>query len=384
MSQTTTTGLDQLDRNSPLPSLTDLSGDDQLPSATKNPAFLSNLDPPLAELPAANPANFNSTTQEQYASNQIVESLGKKIAPSTAKTPAPFPSSKPPAMQQDSVVPVPLPDPTFAPIDLSLQAAKDHSSPIVSPFENRTPDELQEKAPILGTTSTSEETNDSYTQNSESDAHLIDAILPIVESSLEKALHAPKSGLFTYLEPMLRCLIRRAIAEQMQTSHHFHQFRTSEKLIWRMKALFSSQTYDDIVFEHTHRYQVEEVFLMRYNSLTLISYASHDPSRHTNPKKIRYDVSKLMGELKGADGELRKAFALPNKRTALTRLGQNCFMVAVIRGHTNTTVCADLDYTLKQIEKHFIKRIHEEGHHFIQIIQPLLEDCLLIQSPPAP
>lgn len=47
-------------------------------------------------------------------------------------------------------------------------------------------------------------------------------------------------------------------------------------------------------------------------------------------------------------------------------------------------VRANLDYTLEQIEQRFEKRLRKEGHHFVHVLQPLLEGCLLIQSPPAP
>jgi hypothetical protein len=64
-------------------------------------------------------------------------------------------------------------------------------------------------------------------------------------------------------------------------------------MAWRMKALVSSRTCDDIVFERTQRYQVEEVYLLRSESHSLISYGSHNPSHHANPRKIRYDLVRL-------------------------------------------------------------------------------------------
>ncbi|MEN8693828.1 MAG: hypothetical protein ACN4GG_09570 [Akkermansiaceae bacterium] len=228
------------------------------------------------------------------------------------------------------------------------------------------------------------EGEDAFTPPAGIDSDHIAAIISLLESSLEQALHAPKTSLHTDLAPMLRSTVRRAVAEQIQTAHHFGSISITDRLIWRMKALFTSQSYDDIIFERTHRYQVEEVFLMRYDTFSLISYASRDPSRHSNPKKIRYDISRLIRELKGADGQLRDTFDLPRRRSALTRQGRNCFLVAVIRGRANALVCADLDYTLKQVEQCFEKQLHKEDHQLVHVLQPLLEDCLLIQSPAAP
>ena len=56
----------------------------------------------------------------------------------------------------------------------------------------------------------------------------------------------------------------------------------------------------------------------------------------------------------------------------------------VIRGRANALVRADLDYTLEQVEQRFEKRLRAEGHHFIHLVQPILESCLLIQSPAPP
>jgi hypothetical protein len=216
------------------------------------------------------------------------------------------------------------------------------------------------------------------------DAQLVEALLPIVETSLEKALYAPKTGLHMYLEPMLRATVRRAIAEQMETMHHFGQISMGDRIAWRLKALFTSRTYDDLVFERTHRYRVEEVYLLRYQSNSLISYASHDPSRHATTRKIKYDLSRLVVELQDEDGELRKSFKLPNHNTAAVRCGQNCFLLASVKGPINALVRADLDYVLTQVEQRFGERLRDQGQHFVQVLQPLLEGCLLIKSPPGP
>ena len=123
---------------------------------------------------------------------------------------------------------------------------------------------------------------------------------------------------------------------------------------------------------------------MRYGTFSLISYASHDPSRHANAKKIRYDLRRIMAEVKDSEGKLKKAFDLPEKRTALVRRGRHSFLVAVIRGRANALVRADLDYSLEQVEQRFEKRLRAEGHQFIPVLQPILESCLLIQSPAPP
>ncbi len=405
MSTSPIPGLEKLERRTPLPSLSQLLSSAPLPNSDSALPPLKDLLPPLAKLPKMSPIPPSKRPQERLAPIPPTESLADRVSRSMedqhhfSKIP-----THPPVKQKETAFPPPietkeaitlssLPETSAAPLSSPSEriASPEMSYPIPSPFEPKEqglelPDENSpaQLAPPQQAPAQEAPPVKPAPANSGTDEDLIEALLPIVESSLEKALYAPQTGLHTYLEPMLRSTVRRAIAEQMQTAHHFDQISTADKLTWRMKALFSSQTFDDIVFDRTHRYQVEEVFLMRYDTFSLISYASHDPSRHANPKKIRYDLSRLMADLKDADGALRKTFNLPEKRVAVIRQGRHGFLVAVIRGRANALVRADLDYILEQVEQRFEKRLRAEGHHFIHALQPILESCLLIQSPAPP
>ena len=107
------------------------------------------------------------------------------------------------------------------------------------------------------------------------------AFEPLVESSLERVLYAPDKGLHTYLEPMLRSTVRRAIAEQIDAAVQFRSTGTVDRLGWRLKALMTSRSYDEVVFRSTRRYQVEEAFLLRREDYSLVSFASMIP--HDTP-----------------------------------------------------------------------------------------------------
>src|SRR5690606_16111247 len=114
----------------------------------------------------------------------------------------------------------------------------------------------------------------------------------------------PSNGFHFYLEPMLRHSIRRALAEQMETAQHFSSLNATSKLAWRLKALFTSRSYDDIVFERTRRYQVTEVFLLARGTNQLISYASNDPVRHCHSKQIQSDLKQLLKDCRDHLGQL--------------------------------------------------------------------------------
>ena len=216
------------------------------------------------------------------------------------------------------------------------------------------------------------------------DEDLKEAFFPMLETTLSKALYAPETGLHTYLEPMLRSTVRRAIAEQLESSRQFGEIGALDRLAWRLSALFTSRTYDEIVFDRTRRYQVEEVFLLRKKSRTLISYASHDPARHASPRRIQSTVRMLVAKLKGVDDGEQLSFDLPERRVALVRNGNHSLLVAVLRGASNALVRADLDYIQRQAEERFGSRLEEECEAFIHVLQPILEGCLLIQAPTPP
>lgn len=217
-----------------------------------------------------------------------------------------------------------------------------------------------------------------------SDHDLAGAFAPIIECALHKTLCTPESGLQSFLEPMLRSTVRRAIAEQMESSRQFRQLGALDRLVYRMRALLSSRTYDDIVFDQTHRYQIEEAYLLRREDFGLVSYAHHDPGCHVSERRVQERVRDLSSRLRAPEGGLESSFDFSHHRLALVREGQFCLLVAVLRGPSNAPVRADLDYVLRQTEDRFGARLETKTDAFIRVLQPILEGCLLILSPAPP
>jgi len=214
-----------------------------------------------------------------------------------------------------------------------------------------------------------------------SDDDLRDALGPIVEQAVRSAVYAQENGIDTYLEPMLRATIRRALAEFNPTQRPFETPGFIDWARWRLQALFTSRAYEDIVFEKTHRFQVEEVFLLDLASLALISFASTDPGRHASAKRIEGTVQRLALQVRNADGSIRSEFELPESRTAISKSGRFAILIAVVRGRTNELVMADLDFSLRRVEDRFREKFVPGGPPLMQELQPFLEDCLLIQAP---
>jgi hypothetical protein len=213
------------------------------------------------------------------------------------------------------------------------------------------------------------------------DDDLREAFGPIVEQAVRKAVYAQENGIDTYLEPMLRATIRRALAEYAPAARPFQPPGAFDRFIWHIQALFTSRTYEDIFFEKTRRFQVEEVFLLDSASLALVSFASCDPARHASVRRVSATASRLALQLREDNGTLRKSFELSDHRSVIARQGSHVVLMALVRGTPGELTISDLEFALRRIEDHFREQFKVEGSSLLYPLQPFLEDCLLIQSP---
>lgn len=213
------------------------------------------------------------------------------------------------------------------------------------------------------------------------DDDLREAFGPIVEDAVRKAVYAKENGIDTYLEPMLRATIRRALAEYAPAARPFQPPGALDRFVWHVQALFTSRTYEDIFFEKTRRFQVEEVFLLDAKSLALVSFASCDPARHASARRVNGTVQRLALQLRGESGEIRRSFDLSDRRSVIAREGRHVVIMALVRGQAGELVHADLEFALRRIEDHFRERFEQHGSELLLSLQPFLEDCLLIQAP---
>lgn len=213
------------------------------------------------------------------------------------------------------------------------------------------------------------------------DADLLEAFGPMIEHAIHSAMFPKENHIDTYLEPMLRATIRRALAESTPGSRPFNPPGTLDRLIWHLQALFTSRTYEEIIFEKTHRFQVGEVFLVDAKSLALVSYASCDPARHASPRRVESSVQRLAMQLRDDSGKLREFFELPDQRNVIARTGRFVTLMAVVRGQPSDLVIADLEFALNRIEDRFHEQFQQQGSELLHTLQPFLEDCLLIQAP---
>jgi hypothetical protein len=223
--------------------------------------------------------------------------------------------------------------------------------------------------------------NPSRQESDFTDEDLREALGPILQNAMQQAAHISETGIDAYLEPMLRTTMRRTLAEQLSGTRPFHAPGAFDRLIWHLQALFTSRTYEDIFFEKTRRFQVEEVFLVDTSSLALVSFASCDPARHASAKRVSTSIQRIALQLRDDEGKIRQSIELGDQRQAISRQGRFAILIAVVRGQPNELLIADLEFALHRIEERFHEQFQSEGSPLLHALQPFLEDCVLIQAP---
>ena len=299
--------------------------------------------------------------------------LEQKLAPPAAKSPA---WSRLPSPVSSEVPSHPLLSSSLPPLFIEDTA----KPPVIQPTWH---------SPVPSAASSTTEPGNHSTAVTQSgaaeveftDADLIEAFAPIFEHAVHNVVYTKENVIDTYLEPMLRATIRRALAESTPGSRPFHPPGAIDRFIWHLQALFTSRTYEDIFFEKTHRFQIGEVFLVDAASLALVSFASCDPARHSSPRRVESSVQRLALQLRDESGKLRASFELPDQRHVITRAGRFVTLMAVVRGHPSELVVADLEFALRRIEDRFRDQFEQKGSALLYTLQPFLEECLLIQAP---
>ena len=251
-----------------------------------------------------------------------------------------------------------------------------------SPFEPIAEEECEQTATPFAELHSEDSNQASASKYTDKD--LQEALRPLIGTNMDHLFGSPSDNIHNYLEPLLRSTVRRAIAEQMTEASPFRDISGWHKFIWKLRALMSSRTYEDVLFDHTRRYQVEEAFLLRPQTRSLISYASHNPARHAKPVKVEATVRKIATKTASMTPNQSSTIDWSEDRKLVVRPGAHSLLAAIVHGSPNAVLEADLDYLLRQVEERLGKSLEDETDVHLHILQPMLECCLLIQSLASP
>lgn len=207
------------------------------------------------------------------------------------------------------------------------------------------------------------------------------AVGQTVEMVLDERLACWERTLADMVEPALRASARRALAEHLPLASSFRRPDWWDRAFWRLLALFTSRTYHDVVFLKTRRFQVEEVFLIRAETMELISYASTDPVRHANPGRVKGTFREILKHLGAREPGGPEGLVIGRRQWVVIGDGGMTIMVAAIKGAPNTRYLDDLKYIRASIEGRYGNQLRAGGEVLLFDVQPALEDALLVHSP---
>lgn len=332
-----------------------------------SPAQFTEFPVPPAALEPRSPARMRTLTPLP------VESAPRRPAPPRPLAGTPFPESS--RLSPTRVLPAAVTAPMPGPVALGSRPARPLDLPPAPRAGDRTP------APTESTPHLPPLEVPFSDVPEATDADLQDALFPLVEAAVGQSLYAPQGGLHSYLEPMLRTTVRRAIAELDGPDQPFGSAGMLDRMMWRLQALCTSRTYDEIVFEKTARHRLEAVLLLGKDALDLISYASTDPGCHASPRRVAPLLREVLPRIRDREGALCLSFDLTDQRGGVVREGHFTYLVAIVHGELDEFAQADLDFIQRRVEERFGARLQDPSNPLLQRIQPLLEDCLLIRSP---
>lgn len=213
------------------------------------------------------------------------------------------------------------------------------------------------------------------------DADLSAALAPAMEQSLQQTLHQSGTCMDTHWEPWLRSTIRRALAEQRSLQDVEVEPGAFQRFCWRIAAFFSDRNYEQILWENTKRFRVEEVYLLERGGGGLISHAGLDEPGMANPKRTAEKARLLAKSLYDDEGTIRLQFRQPRGRKAEVRVGRQAILIAVVLGEFPEALRVDLDYCLRRVEERFGARFADRDEALARVVQTQLEECLLIATP---
>lgn len=209
------------------------------------------------------------------------------------------------------------------------------------------------------------------------DQDLVDALAPLVRNSEL----APSAIFADDFEAMLRTSLRRALAQH--TRGPFEEPDLFQRMRWRLDALFSSRSYEEVVEARSHRFHIEEAHLLDDQRLSSISYASANLSRHLHPRRAIGTADRIATRLRALGQSAPLEFTTDDGFHCVVLPQANTLLAALVRGRPDAEALVDLDCIHRRIHARFGDRL-ARTEPLLEEIQPLLEECLLIHSPLAP
>ncbi|HKK09853.1 MAG TPA: hypothetical protein VJ939_03410, partial [Bacteroidales bacterium] len=224
----------------------------------------------------------------------------------------------------------------------------------------------------------------------ESSEALIDSLVPVLESAVQKSSSQSPQPLSDGLAPVIGPAISKAVRDafrQMNENVNKAAANTlSPKAIgWRFKALFSNESFGDIVMQKTIEYQVKHVFLIHAKTGLLIEQLNDDKSKFENADMVSSMLTAIQDfvsdSFQSGQDQMLESVEVGNL-TLWIEKGAELIVAAAVYGQAPATYREVLKNTRLRISRQFsyeLKNFQGDTASFSDVVI-YLRPCLVSKS----
>ena len=216
-------------------------------------------------------------------------------------------------------------------------------------------------------------------------------LIPILETTLHDSIKKNPLTVADILFPVMGPAIRKAVAEDLKVM--IESLNTSlesgfspQKIGWRFKAMFSSETYAQIALSHAYVYRVKQVFLIHKETGLLLNSASD------SEESVTKDVDMVSSMLSAIKDFVQDSFTSEQNNELNTinvgqfniwiEQGPGAILAAIVDGDAPSNLRLQLKETIEKIhlkQSYELDKFEGEVEIFKQT-DPFLEKCIISEQ----
>lgn len=198
-------------------------------------------------------------------------------------------------------------------------------------------------------------------QNTSDKKRLSQKLYPIVEQSIYKSVQKNPESLADAIYPVMSPAIRKAINDAMRkitenVNKSVNSGLSAQTLKWRIQAMFSGQSFGEIVLKNSLVYQVTEVYLIHSDSGLLLAHLSHKEGDNPDGDMISGMLTAIR-DFVGDSFKVDKSESLETIRvgefSVIMEQGPHAILACVVKGETSMKLRSIIRSTIEEIHKEF-------------------------------
>ncbi|PIE89066.1 MAG: hypothetical protein CR997_13130 [Acidobacteria bacterium] len=205
-----------------------------------------------------------------------------------------------------------------------------------------------------------------------------------IKESVEENPEDFADAVFPIMGPAIRKYILDTIRSMLQTMNQLLDRSLSiQGIKWRLEALLSKRSFAEVVFLHSMKYRVEQVFLIHRESGLLLHHVARDKTAIEDIDNVSGMLTAIRDFIGDSFGSSENHFENQSMNvgelTISTKSGPKVILAAVIRGVVPSHMNLTLQKTLEDIHLAFQPQLADFNGEVevFQSTERLLKNCLL-------